>query len=119
MVLLVAIPGSAAEALPEAEWQQVDRSHLSSSQKRKTPGWKLTQEDSRLDRKAMRLGPDGQGSARERDWTTVAPGYCQSTSSRRCAALWPRRASSLGDDWLGREGRVATWAAEALTSQTS
>ena len=35
MFLLVAIPGAAAEALPEAEWQQVDRTHLSKRGKKK------------------------------------------------------------------------------------
>lgn len=75
-------PGSAAEAFPEAERQQLDRSHLSKHQKRKAPGWKLAQDDARLDRRAMRLGPDGQGAVQEQDWATQAPEYAQATSSR-------------------------------------
>lgn len=82
MLLLVATPGSAAEALSEAEWRQVDRSHLSSWQKRKTPGLQLTENDGRLNRAAMRLGEDGQGTFRERDWTTQAPGFWASSLVR-------------------------------------
>ena len=82
MFLLVAIPGAAAEALPEAEWQQVDRTRLSKRAKKEKSAFQLTEDDARLKRVAMRLGEDGQGTVRERDWTTQAPGYSQATSSR-------------------------------------
>ena len=66
MLLLVAIPAKATEALPQAHWEQVDRSQLSKGQRKRTPGWRLSEEDSRLNRREMRLGADGQGTLRER-----------------------------------------------------
>ena len=129
MFLLVAIPGAAAEALPEAEWQQVDRTHLSKRGKKRKSAFQLTEDDARLKRVAMRLGEDGQGTVRERDWTTQAPGYSQATylikglcaRGRRggaepsgCAALRARREAGHGHNWLGGEGRIAPGAAPPL-----
>ena len=116
MFLLVAIPGAAAEALPEAEWQQVDRTHL--SKRGKKSAFQLTEDDARLKRVAMRLGEDGQGTVRERDWTTQAPGYSQATSSRAyvlgavVGVLSPAAARRYGQE--GKQAMVTTgWVEKA------
>lgn len=79
MVLLIGIP-SAGGDLPVAAWEQVDRSHLSKSEKKRTPAFELTVADDRLHKRQMRGKQDGR--EREMDWTTEALDYSQSTSSR-------------------------------------
>ena len=79
MVLLIGIPSDGGD-LPVAAWEQQDRSGLSKSEKKRTPAFKLTEDDDRLSKRQMRS--EQEGRAREKDWTTEALDYSQSTSSR-------------------------------------
>lgn len=79
MVLLIGIPSDGGD-LPVAAWEQQDRSGLSKSEKKRTPAFKLTEDDDRLSKRQMRSEQGGR--AREKDWTTEALDYSQSTSSR-------------------------------------
>ena len=82
MMVLVAVPGEAAErALPMATWVAVDRSGMSQAQRKRTSAYALDVDDRRLDKLAMRQ-KDG-GREREVDWTTSAETTTdQYTSSR-------------------------------------
>ena len=84
----------------------------------KKSAFQLTEDDARLKRVAMRLGEDGQGTVRERDWTTQAPGYSQATSSRAyvlgavVGVLSPAAARRYGQE--GKQAMVTTgWVEKA------
>eukprot|EP00438_Fugacium_kawagutii_P007518 Skav231099 [mRNA] locus=scaffold2525:282125:282532:- [translate_table: standard] len=83
MVLLVAVPGQAPEALPLATWSAVDRTGMGKAEKKRSPAFALDVQDDRLDKRKMRQGESGTGAVRERDWTTSAEDTAdQFTSSR-------------------------------------
>ena len=100
MVLLVAVPGQAPEALPLATWSAVDRTGMGKAEKKRSRAFALDVQDDRLDKRKMRQGESGTGAVRERDWTTSAEDTAdQFTSSRGyvmalgVGLMLPRKAS--------------------------
>ena len=74
------LPGASPSALPLATWQAVDRSRMSKSEKKRTPGFILDIEDDHLSRRKMRAG---LGEQQEKDWTNSPHDTADQYSSSR------------------------------------